>query len=185
MVTHLRVFPLLCFALLGATHADDAQHARLLAFAFDGLEAGINKRSARGDAEKKLLERFGRPDRSESTTQWEGDGLFQTKYWQYEGLEIRISQPVAALETWFLKIILKSSAYNPKFGLSIGAKKSKFLQELGRSGLRVKPTSNSLVYTISDSWSKGGVAFTSHAGVEIFFDQEDHAEKIVWDYYAD
>lgn len=145
-MTLLRLLPVLCLALLGASGADDAQRLRRVAFAFDGLEAGINERNTRSDAEKKLLERFGRPDRSESTTQWKGDGLFQTKYWRYEGLEIRMSRPVAASDTWFLKTILHSPAYTLRFGLSIGAKKSKFLQELGRPDSRAKPRSHSLIY---------------------------------------
>jgi hypothetical protein len=193
-VNPVRLFLLASVCLLAIPHAGaqaptgnayDPERPALVAFAFDGFKSGVDERRARGDAEEKLLERFGKPARTESTTQGEHYGPVRTKYWYYDGLEIVSAQPVGASDTWLRKIILTSPDRKLKFDLSIGTKRSQFLATLGPPYDPSGAKFGSFVYYADDYWSKGGVAYASHAGVEISFDQHDRAEKIVWDYYAD
>lgn len=168
----------------------EPQRPELVAFAFDGFEPGIGQHSTTGDAKERLLERFGKPpptDRVQSTIQGEpGDvGLFYTKYWYYDGLEIRLAQRVEAPRTWIRKIILTSAAYKLKFGLSIGTEKSRFLETLGPPDPGVKLTASVLVYGSTAYLGEESFVYGSHASIHILFDQQDRAEKIVWDYYAD
>jgi hypothetical protein len=171
-------------------NAYDPERPALVAFAFDGFKPGIGERSATGDAKERLLERFGKPpptDRVQSTIQGEpGDlGLFYTKYWYYDGLEIRLAQRVEASRTWIRKIILTSAAYKLKFGLSIGTEKSRFLETLGPPNPGVKRTASVLVYRSTAYLDEESFVYGSHAKIHISFDQHDRAEKIVWEYYPD
>jgi hypothetical protein len=170
----------------------EPERPELMAFAHDGFTPGMH--IGNGDAKEKVLRRFGKPnptDRVQSTIQGEPRtvGLFYTKYWYYDGLEIRLGQPVGATNTWVRQIILTSPDYRLKFGLSIGAKRSQFLAVLGapyQPSWRVKPTGDSLIYSSEYEGSEDGVAIATRSRVHIFFDDEYRAEKIVWEYlYSD
>jgi hypothetical protein len=173
--------------------APEPERPALSVFGFDGFEPGIGTRVAPRHAKENVLQRFGKPnptDRVLSTIESDRFGLIQTTYWYYDGLEIWITQqPPGSASSWFRKIILTSPAYKLKFGLSIGVKRDQFLATLGPPYRRpsvVKPTAeNPLIYYSDYEWSDNDVAIGSHSGVEIFFDQQDRAEKIVWEYYSD
>jgi hypothetical protein len=172
-------------ALVGTTNAYDPQRPALVVFAFEGLDSDLDPRSTKDDVEERLLQRFGQPNRVQAATGGDRFGPIQTKFWHYEGLQIQTGQYVGESRTWIRKITLTGAAYKLKFGLSIGAKKDQFLEKLGPPDPSVKPTSHSLTYFSDYYWSEGGVAFASHAEVQIFFDQQGRGEKITWRYFAD
>ena len=107
--------------------------------------------------------------------------------WQWNGLDIITARPVlyAGYEKpnqWIDKITLTSPKYKLKFGLSIGACRGAFIAKLGR------PSSEgpkAMGYSADYYKSEGGVSFASHPVVNIWFDEEDRAKKIVWTYSAD
>jgi hypothetical protein len=166
--------------------APELERSALSVFGFAPFEPDIGRSIAKGDAKEKLLQHLGKPnptDRVRSTIQWGRGGYTQTKYWYYDGLEIWLDQPAGASRTWIQTIILRSGAYKLKFGLSIGTKKSQFLATLGPPYRT--PTPQSLLYSSHYYGSEDGVPVASHSKIEIFFDQEDRAERIVWKYFVD
>jgi hypothetical protein len=161
--------------------APEPERPALSVFGFDGFEPGIGTRIAPRHAKETVLQRFGKPnptDRVLSTIESDRFGLVQTTYWYYDGLEIWITQqPPGSSGSWLRKIILTSPAYKLKFGLSIGAKRSQFLATLSPPDRAGGKSFGSLDYFVSRG--------LSGARVQILFDQEDRAEKIVWEYSTD
>jgi hypothetical protein len=159
----------------------EPERPALSVFGFDGFEPGIGARAARRHAKENVLQRFGKPnptDRVLSTIGSDRCGPTQTTYWYYDGLEIWITQqPPGSSISWIRKIILTSPAYQLKFGLSIGAKRSQFLATLGPPNRAGSKSVGSLDYFVSRG--------LSGARVQILFDQQDRAEKIMWEYSTD
>jgi hypothetical protein len=193
-VNPLRLFLLASVCLLAIPHAGaqaptanahDPERPALVAFAHDGFAPGM--RVARGDAKEKLLQRFGKPKptgRVQSTIEGGRAGPTRTMYLYYDGLEIRLGQVVGDSNIWLRKIILTNPGYKLKFGLSIGAKRSQFLAVLGPPNDPSSTKFGSLVYYSEYYGSENGVPAASRSRVDISFDQEDQAQKIVWEYFV-
>ena len=153
----------------------EPERPELMAFAFEGL--GIDPQGTGDDLEEKLIQRFGEPNRIQYTSGGDRWGPTQTNFWHYDGLLIRTEQYVGASRVWIRTIKLTSAAYKLKFGLSIGAKRSQFLATLDPPNRTGSKSSGSLDYFVSRG--------LSGARVQILFDHEDRAEKIMWEYSTD
>ncbi len=154
----------------------------LIAFGFDGLDPGINRSFSASDTKERLLQRFGKPGTLEmrkEPDQRDPTVLHVEVYtWQWEGLEIITARPILyegydKPRQWITKITLTSSNYALKFGLSIGAPRQAFIDALGQPSSQ-EP--KAMGY-----W----VDYADRAVVNIWFDGNDRAEKIVWTYHAD
>lgn len=162
---------LLSLMLLAAVGTDDPNRPGLVDFAFDGFEPSIGH--GEGKAIEKIYYRFGQARHVEVRLEpddREPGVTNEVKTWHYDGLEIITSGSVLTLGRWIDKITLTSPKYKLKFGLSIGARREDFLAKLGRP---------------SNEGPKAMGYWAQHTVVNIWFDEEDRAEKITWEYFAD
>ena len=95
--------------------------------------------------------------------------------WQWEGLEIITTRPILyegydKPRHYMKNITLTSPKYTLKFGLAIGAARAAFIKKLDR------PSSEGP--KAMSYWNEpyGPV-------VNIWFDEQDRAKKITWQYY--
>ena len=160
----------------------------LIRFGWDGFEPGINRAIGESDTKKKLLQRFGEPcelDMIKEPHKRDPTVLHVEVYtWQWDGLEIITTRPILHKDydkpTQYVKrITLTSSKYPLKFTLSIGAPRAAFIEKLGR------PSSEgpkAMGYQTELYSSEGGAAFVHRPVVNIWFDEQDRAKKITWQY---
>ena len=153
--------------------SDDA-----ITFALDGFEPEVT-RPGELDAKKKLLRRFGQPSRLDMRKEpHKRDPTVrhvEIYTWQWEGLEIITRQSIGFEDydkpiQYIESITLTSPKYTLKFGLAIGAARAAFIKKLDR------PSSEGP--KAMSYWNEpyGPV-------VNIWFDEQDRAKKITWQYY--
>lgn len=164
---------LLFIVPLGAVGTYDLERPSVLKFASDGFDPSIGR--GEGKAIEKIYYRFGQARRVD--VQIEPDArepgvTNEVKTWHYDGLEIITSGSVLTLGRWIDKITLTSPKYKLKFGLSIGLPREAFIAKLGQ------PSNEG-------PKAMGYWAYYHTSAVNIWFDEEDQAEKITWEYFAD
>ena len=149
----------------------------LIAFGFDGFHPGINRSFSASDTKEKLLQRFGKPRTLEMRKQLDRDPTvlhIEVYTWQWEGLEIITARPILyegydKPTQWIEKIILTSPKYKLKFDLSIGAHRKAFIEALGQP----------------PSQGPKAMGYWDHSSgpvVNIWFDEQDRAKRITWQY---
>ncbi len=160
----------------------------LIRFGWDGFEPGIDRAIGSSNTKEKLLQRFGKPsklDIREEPHKRDPTILHVEVYtWHWEGLEITTTRPILYEgyddPVQFVKrITLTSLKYPLKFGLAIGAPRAAFIEKLGR------PSSEgpkAMGYQTEFYAGEGGATFLHRPVVNIWFDEQDHAKKITWQY---
>lgn len=178
-MTQTYLASLLFLVLLGAVGtadgAYDLERPSLLEFAFDGFDPNIGH--GQGKAIEKIYYRFGQARRADVRTEPDArePGITnEVKTWYYDGLEIITSGSVLTLGRGIAKITLTSPDYKLKFGLSIGSPQEAFLEKLGPPHPTLIDTDSSMVGYIGQ-----------HSFVYIYFDKQNRAKKIVWEYSSD
>lgn len=147
---------------------------RLLAFAESGFDPPIVV--TRGDAAKKLVERFGLPlnvDKRSGPSGREPGVIREAEFWHYDGLEFRLVGDYGSTTRSISQITLTSPKYKLKFGLAIGSPKEVFVETLGPPN---QYRSNYELFSYPASYVGG-----EHS-LDIYFDKSGGAIKIVWRY---
>ena len=161
----------------------------LIAFGFDGFDPGINRSISASNTKEKLVQRFGKPNElkmKKEPHKRDPTVLHVEIYtWQWEGLEIITARPILyegydKPHQWIKEITLISPNYKLKFGLSIGARREAFIEQLGQP-FREAP--QSIRYRAEYYASEGGASFVSRLRVSVEFDGEGWAKKIIWRYF--
>jgi hypothetical protein len=181
-MTQIFLHSLLSLMLLAQSVLYDPERPDLVAFAYDGFDPGINRSIGGGDADKKILQRFGQPRLVECRLEPEKREpviVNEVKTWHYDGLEIVTTGSVKSLARGIEQISLTNPAYKLKFGLKIGSPKAAFIKRLGRPW-REEP--RLIQYPAIYHASSEGVAFVSEPELDIEFDAKDRAKKITWTY---
>ncbi len=175
---------LLSVALL----AQPAMSDDLIRFGWDGFEPGINRAIGQSDTKKKLLQRFGEPcelDMRKEPHKRDPTILHVEVYtWQWEGLEIVTTRPILFKgydkpKQYVRRITLTSPTYSLKFGLAIGAPRAAFIEKLGPPH---SEEPKAMEYETELYTSEGGAAFVYRPFINIWFDEQDRAKKITWQY---
>ena len=165
--------------------------SNLVGFGFDGFDPGINRSISARDTKEKLVQRFGEPrtlEMREEPDKRDPTVLHIEVYtWQWEGLEIITARPILYKGydkpyQWITKITLNSPNYRLKFRLSIGTHRKEFIEKLGEPS---NQGPKAIAYSMDYYKQERGVTVASHPVVNIWFDGNDRAEKIVWTYHAD
>lgn len=156
-------------------------------FVRDPFEESIGYSLVLADAKTKIIERFGAPNKQESSTfpDRTSDAILTYFFLQYEDVAFHIIESEAGDQSWINKIEITGNTHALKYGLGVGSKRS-FIISLfkpkeyfaDKNPMRLSAIVSE---TRTDTKHRPGEPVSAAAEVTVFieFDVRDVVRKIV------